>query len=164
MKKQSMEELMVRVEMISEALRAERGTTVLDSSTLAVQLMLDLQEKFQQSLSVDINKIVNNPGSFTDPTPNGEAFTRVRFLDRMATCLLMEAAELKDQLSPVWKHWSRKGFELNEEMRFELLFEIIDIWCFMMNVVLTLDFTATDFVAAYRTKMEENQRRQADGY
>jgi len=72
----------------------------------------------------------------------------------------------------VWKHW-KKDNELSKTMtldslsegdRKELLFEVCDIMAFMLNIPIALGFKAEDVFDYMFTKIQENQKRQENGY
>ena len=86
-----------------------------------------------------------------------------------ATCLMMEASELKDWTP--WKHWSKqsgnkqlKAHEIgNAEHIEEMRFEVVDCLCFMLNCARALGMTPEMLNEYHEKKTGVSHARQDSG-
>jgi|AntRauTorcE11898_2_1112593.scaffolds.fasta_scaffold05499_3 hypothetical protein len=106
----------------------------------------------------------------------------VDWMDRNYDAIMDEFRELKNAIggmskgekeaSAVWKKWKANHQDISNELisempdedRLEMLFEMIDIWHFMMNKFLALGLTSKDIYILYMLKNAENKRRYDSGY
>ena len=88
-------------------------------------------------------------------------------VQRWATCIMMEAAELLDWTR--WKQWSKQlGNKRNvkpgsEEHIGEMRMEIADVLCFLVNCAIDLSMSAEDLNRLHEAKMLVNYARQGTG-
>lgn len=77
---------------------------------------------------------------------------------KVTLAISSELEELKDQLN--WK-WFKKPHEIDQT---ELKFEIIDLYFFVLTLMVTWEMTPEEAYSLYLTKHKENVRRQENGY
>lgn len=110
-----------------------------------------LQQMLNRQLRLQINSFDLNPTRL-------EGDARKDFIRWNATALLTELAEaLQEQ---PWKPWSQKV--ARDDMAF--LGELIDLFHFWMNLVLTITDDADLLFNMYMEKAKVNAKRQEDGY
>jgi dimeric dUTPase (all-alpha-NTP-PPase superfamily) len=72
------------------------------------------------------------------------------------------ASELQEILGCVnWKHWKQKQYPIDE---LSLKYELVDLWHFVMSLMLVWGMTPLDLFSMYITKNRENHDRQKRGY
>jgi len=90
-------------------------------------------------------------------------------IDKNATAIIMEGAELKDWTP--WKHWSvnsgnkeikSSDFGSDAHLR-EMKMEVADILCFLINTAMYLGMTPQALNAIHAEKMGVNHGRQDSG-
>ena len=77
----------------------------------------------------------------------------------MLTGLFSEVGELGQEID--WKYWSEGRGEFNRDRVIE---EAVDVLHFLGNILLWAGVHSAELTEAYVVKMQENIRRQADGY
>lgn len=113
-----------------------------------------------------------------DYPPHVAAQTEVHMLSSFRfneEAIQSEFEEIRDRLP--WKAWKTNHrlrangnvlhgpAEMDEDMRFEIKFELVDILHFLANMMITAGFESWDEVERwYYAKNKENFRRQAEGY
>lgn len=115
------------------------------AGTDALKIMLSLQEQ----LILDYY------------TPNLKQMTPKELNDlsmKVTIALEDEISELRGQLN--WKWW-KKPHELNQK---ELKFEVIDMFKFVLTLMVIWGMSAEEVNSYYLTKLDENVRRQKNGY
>ena len=80
-------------------------------------------------------------------------------LIKITIALEDEISEVRGQLN--WKWWSRKNKPLNEK---ELKFELIDCFKFILTAMIVSGMDTEEIYSYYLTKLQENIRRQENGY
>lgn len=91
----------------------------------------------------------------------------VKWHKEYALALMMESAELMDW-SP-WKHWSKRLgnkqdiVQFSDRHRDEVLNELADIVCFLMNMCALWGIETQQLMRAVQLKTEVNHKRQASG-
>lgn len=93
----------------------------------------------------------------------------VRFIRDFTNCIRKECDEIEEILP--WKHWSREQIgekaypDLKPEERMNMLrIEIIDIWHFLMNLLMVCGMGPDDLYAMYVSKNKVNFERQKNEY
>ena len=86
--------------------------------------------------------------------------------DDLADYLLWNNLAARDELSEVlqemsWKPWSKVRGTFN---RGNVRDELVDVLHFIANIAVACDISDKELSLAYEVKMEENRRRQRDGY
>ncbi len=118
-----------------------------------LQEMLDMQNKFQQSLGQDIEGMVTKE--------------RTAFIKEHSIHATQEMHEMLYEL-PYFKPWKDYGgMELPEiAVAFNTAREeFVDMWHFVLNMALALGYTcADDIYDDYSSKHKENYDRQKQGY
>lgn len=74
--------------------------------------------------------------------------------------------------SSVWKKWKSKNVEYRDKLlinhtkddKLELLFEVIDMWHFFMNLFIAFKLSAKDIFVLYYIKNKENFKRVNEKY
>ena len=147
-----------------------------DTSSDPLQDMLNMQEWLQTTLA---EKLPENNIKPSDIQTKGEM---VEWMDRNFDAIMDEFRELKNSIggmskgekaaSAVWKKWKSNHTDISNELvsdmpnedRLEMMFELIDIWHFVLNKLLAMGFTSKDVYTLYFLKNLENQRRYESGY
>lgn len=76
----------------------------------------------------------------------------------LSTAIIHEAVEL--QRTTNWKWWKKPApFNIDDAKE-----ELIDIWHFVVQASLELNFTPDDIIAEYKRKNDINRDRQRNGY
>jgi hypothetical protein len=138
--------------------------------------MLGLQTMLQKELNTKLP--LHNP----DPTKLETLGEKLYWLRRNKDSIDDEFRELVTSLggmskgekdaSAVWKPWKSKHDEL-QNMKFsdhidsdklEILFEMVDIWHFVLSMFIGLDMTAKDVFILYFLKNKENLNRYENNY
>ena len=82
-------------------------------------------------------------------------------IDNITMNVLAAKMELSELLNEVgWKPWATSR-HVNQEAAQR---ELIDVWHFLMNLMLHLNMTADDLYEGYHRKNAVNHERQATGY
>lgn len=141
-----------------------------------LQEMLNMQKWLQSTLA---DKLPENNIKPDDVKTKGQM---VEWMDRNYDAIMDEFRELKNSIggmskgekaaSAVWKKWKANHTEISNELieemsdedRLEMLFEMIDIWHFVMNKFLALKMSSFDIYVLYMLKNAENKRRYENGY
>jgi dimeric dUTPase (all-alpha-NTP-PPase superfamily) len=90
---------------------------------------------------------------------------RQQFTNQMILAMVEETIETMRETPYKHPAYTQFGWKLNMLYNREaLLEEIVDLWHFMMNLVLAHGFTAEDFYRVYKTKNNTNHERQDNGY
>jgi dimeric dUTPase (all-alpha-NTP-PPase superfamily) len=110
-----------------------------------------LDTMFETQRDMQINSFGADPAELV-----GEE--RKHFVTAMALAINTEVAEAMQEIA--WKPWAKTD-HLNREAFIE---ELVDMMHFVMNLALVADCDAAEFFEAYMTKVEENKRRQREGY
>jgi dimeric dUTPase (all-alpha-NTP-PPase superfamily) len=115
--------------------------------------MFQLQSALQKRIGMDFDKL-----SFKQ---------RVDFLSTNWASMSSEFGELLERLP--WKHWKKYSNEqlegwTSESQKMETLYEVVDMFHFMLNFCLVLGIDDEMLVSLYVTKNQENLDRQARGY
>ena len=74
-------------------------------------------------------------------------------------CMMDELSEVLGHIN--FKHWKKPIYPINE---MEVKYELIDLWHFLMNLMLVWGMTAEDVLTMYIAKNRENCSRQERGY
>ena len=74
-------------------------------------------------------------------------------------CMLDELSEVLGQIN--WKHWKKTRREVDE---MEIRYELIDLLCFLLNLMLVWGMTPKDIFTMHKAKLFENHKRQKRGY
>lgn len=118
----------------------------------AFDQMLLLQKTFQQRLYGE-NWISNER-------------ERTQYIMQQINYMNNEVAEMLYEL-PFFKDW--KDYSQMDEVALDAAVdkarrEFVDVWHFVMNIMNALDISADDLYIMYMTKINENHRRQDEGY
>lgn len=118
----------------------------------AFDQMLFLQKTFQQRLYGE-NWISNER-------------ERTQYIMQQINYMNNEVAEMLYEL-PFFKDW--KDYSQMDEVALDAAVdkarrEFVDVWHFVMNIMNALDISADDLYIMYMTKINENHRRQDEGY
>ena len=81
-----------------------------------------------------------------------------RWTKEMVLAILDELSEVLGQIN--WKHWKNEQPVDETEVKYEL----IDLWHFLMNLMLIWKMTPKDVFSMYVTKNRENYKRQESNY
>lgn len=90
--------------------------------------------------------------------------------EKIRTHILAAIAEMTECLETCpWKPWKDQGDHaegsiMSEEKLWEARLEVVDAFCFLMNVWLLLGGDGVELANLYLAKMGENHRRQREGY
>jgi dimeric dUTPase (all-alpha-NTP-PPase superfamily) len=76
------------------------------------------------------------------------------------TSIIGELGEILEE-EQSWKDWRKNPPTVNETA---LLFEVVDLWHFIINLTLYLGIDAKVLFNAFLEKNSENHRRQQNGY
>lgn len=151
-------------------------SVMFENSKDPLQDMLDMQYKLQEQL---VKKL---PFKNIDPKKIETKGEMINWLDRNFDCIMDEFRELKNAVggisngekaaSSVWKPWkanheniiNEKISDMSESDKLEMLFEIIDIQHFYMNMLIGLGLSSKDIYVLYMLKNLENARRYSSGY
>lgn len=82
-----------------------------------------------------------------------------RWTKEFIVCCMDEMSEILNWTS--WKHWKQASYPVNE---IELKYEIIDLWHFVMSLMLVWEMDAKEIYSMYLAKNRENHNRQMKGY
>ena len=114
------------------------------------------QEGFLNALVLkhDLPEIVNE---------NGDKRT-VKFSGSMNTWLKYLVWALKDEVEEfdkelLYKHWSNDKLDYHN-----LCVELVDMFCFIINIAIVLKLNAEELLDIWQQKMEINQQRQKNNY
>lgn len=107
--------------------------------------MLELQRSLQ------VNSYGKDPGKLVGDE-------RVQFVKDMVLAATSELHEFLDETN--WKPWSI-GDQCNKPLMRK---ELVDLWHFVMNLMLVSGMSADQLYHMYRDKREVNARRQQQGY
>jgi len=89
---------------------------------------------------------------------------RQKYINMMILACYDEIAELQRETS--WKS-KKLSFGWQNKIAFDkkkVLAEGVDLFHFLMNIMLAINVTAEEFYNEYCKKVEENWKRQRDGY
>lgn len=120
--------------------------------TDSLKEMLTAQKEFRERVDM----------SFYDMTP----LQRVQYIKEYSIHLNQEINEMLYEL-PFFKPWKDYSAMTEAEQNVAMekaRMEMIDAWCFFMNMCIMLDFTPESFYNMYLDKVTENHKRQDDGY
>ena len=135
--KKSMRHLEVKRLAMVRAQGGRRFTNMLDE-------MFAMQERFG--------------GRFVD-FKNLTVRQRERWTKEFVVCCMDELSEVLNWCN--WKHWKKKSYPVDEV---ELKYELVDLWHFVMSLMLVWGMGPEDLFSMYRVKMHENVNRQKRGY
>lgn len=118
----------------------------------AFDKMLFMQKTFQQRLYGE-NWISNER-------------ERTQYIMQQINYMNNEVAEMLYEL-PFFKDW--KDYSQMDEVALDTAVdnarkEFVDVWHFVMNIMNALDISADDLYIMYMAKINENHRRQDEGY
>jgi len=83
------------------------------------------------------------------------------YMFQMIRCIRHELCEIEDWLQ--YKHWKTYEETIDENM-IEIMYELADVWCFLLSAIIETCKTPDTFFQIYLNKMQENDRRQNEGY
>lgn len=89
-----------------------------------------------------------------------EGADRANYVRTMALAAVAELIETIDETS--WKTWAKDQGAVHSREAF--ISELVDVWHFVMNLLLVVGCTPDEFFDGYMAKAEKNRRRQAEGY
>lgn len=140
------------------------------------EMMLEMQNQLQKELNIRLPYL--NP----DPDSLKTVGEKIDWMKKNKDAIDDEFRELltsfggmskgEKAASAAWKTWKadhKKTREtdfnsMSKEDRLEIVFEMIDIWHFVMNMFLGLKLTSKDIFILYFLKNKENLRRYSEGY
>lgn len=96
--------------------------------------------------------------SFGNNFPKMTEEERVLFAKDQILGLLDEAHEALAEIG--WKPWATSRY-MNRDA---FVSELVDVWHFLMNLLLAAEVTPEEFINLYMEKNDKNARRQKDGY
>lgn len=150
------------------------------------ELLISRKDPFEEMLNfqLKLQKDLNGKLSYLNPDPSelktiGEKIDWMRknkdAVDDEFRELLTSFGGMSNgekNASAAWKTWKQKHKEIRETEfnsldkndRTEVLFELIDIWHFIMNMFLGLNMTSEEIFILYMIKNKENLRRYETGY
>lgn len=96
--------------------------------------------------------------------PNGlqESENKVKWMLEMIACMSNELEELRDALP--WKHWKTYNEDHFIKQLPEIKYEVIDLFHFLLEMMLILRIDAREMLQLYASKNQQNKDRQANGY
>lgn len=120
----------------------------------------ELMQRFPKfSVLVDFNRLV---------LPEHDHQLLTAQIDDIATCIMQEAAELRDWVP--WKHWSQRLGNKREDIELwtpehiaELRMEVIDLLHFVLEAAICLGMGTNELFALWRHKAGVNVDRQKQG-
>ena len=93
-----------------------------------------------------------------DPMRNGCVKLPDTAIKENVLALIVEATEILAEVN--WKPWKILPSQVKEVDREKLLFEIVDAFQFLANILNEAGFSAQDLADAYAAKLQENYRRR----
>ena len=140
------------------------------------EMMLEMQNQLQKELSIRLPYLNPDPddlktiGSKTDWMKKNKDAIDDEFRELLTAFGGMSNGDKK--ASAAWKTWKADHKQMREKLfselsdsdRLEVMFEMIDIWHFMLNMFLGLKLTSKDIFILYFLKNKENLRRYSEGY
>lgn len=108
--------------------------------------MMEMQRKLQQE-AYGIN-----PGELDMPQ-------KIKYIKDMHMGMMSEMSELLNEIT--WKPWTSGDLDINGDGYRK---EIVDVWHFMMNLMLAVNMTPYELYNMYVQKRAVNLRRQQNGY
>lgn len=162
--------------LIKDEAKLEELEDKFNSTPDPLQMMLDMQEWLQTTLAERL------PETNISPSEIKTKGQLVKWIDSNFDAIMDEFRELKNSIggmsrgekeaSAVWKKWksnhtniqSEELDSMSNEDRLEMLFELIDIWHFVMNMFLGLKMDSKDIFILYMLKNAENLRRYENNY
>ncbi|MCQ9207657.1 MAG: dUTP diphosphatase [Omnitrophica bacterium] len=81
-----------------------------------------------------------------------------RWTKELVVCMLDELSEVLGQIN--WKHHKKTRQRVDET---EVRYELIDLLCFLLNLMLVWQMTPEDIFSMHKAKVLENYRRQKKG-
>lgn len=162
--------------LIKDEAKLEELNAKFNSASDPLQMMLDMQEWLQTTLA---EKLPENNIAPSEIKTKGQL---IKWLDANFDAIMDEFRELKNSVggmskgekeaSAVWKKWksnhtkiqSEELDSMSDEDRLEMLFELIDIWHFVLNMFLGMKMSSKDIFVLYMLKNLENARRYNSNY
>lgn len=162
--------------LIKDKEKFDELTSMYEGSKDPFQEIIDMQRALQTVLAQKLPERNIKP---VDIKTKGQL---IDWLDRNFDAIMDEFRELKTSVggmsngeksaSSVWKAWkadnsSQRASEIDsmsEEDRLEMVFEMIDIMHFVVNMLLALRIESKDLYVLYMLKNLENARRYNAGY
>lgn len=81
------------------------------------------------------------------------------YIRDMSLALIAEIFEMLNEAP--WKPWTTNAAPINKDL---FMKEMVDVWCFFMNLMLAVDMTPEELYELYTKKIKVNAQRQLDGY
>ena len=104
----------------------------------------------------------HGPGAFTVGVKAGDWQGKMHWMMEMIAAMHNELEEIRDWFP--WKHWKSYQDYSFDKSAPEIKYEIIDIFHFMMNMMLIMDMDGKEVLQTYFSKREQNIKRQEKGY
>ena len=118
--------------------------TITISPTQFLNTLLTEQERLQ--------------GRLGDPMRTGAVKLPDSAIKENVLALIVEATEILAEVN--WKPWKMLPSQVKTIDRQKLLFEIVDAFQFLANILNEAGFSAQDLADAYAAKLQENYRRR----
>lgn len=112
---------------------------------------MTFEEMLAHQHELQTNHFGGDPATFT-----GEQ--RTRFVTAMAMSICAETAEALQEIA--WKPWTTDQEWINRDAYLE---ELVDIFHFLMNLMLVADISAAEFAEVYARKAAINRARMESG-
>jgi len=128
------------------------------NTSISITEMFEMQKHLQKELAKRGKGIDFEKATFKE---------KIDAISTNMTNLTLEFGELLERLPHKrWKTYTPEQLNgwLSEEHRLETCYELIDMWCFFLNIGLCLDIDGQMFMDLYVTKNRENLARQDRGY
>jgi dimeric dUTPase (all-alpha-NTP-PPase superfamily) len=85
--------------------------------------------------------------------------SKERWTKELVVCMVDELSEVLGQIN--FKHWKKTRQEVDEV---EVKYELVDLLCFLLNLMLVWGMTPEEIFSMHKAKVWENYRRQKRGY
>lgn len=162
--------------LIKDKEKFDELSNMFEASKDPFQDIIDMQRTLQTVLA---QKLPDRNIKPADIQTKGQL---VDWIDRNFDAIMDEFRELKTSIggmsngekaaSSVWKAWKADNANqrastidsMSEEDRLEMVFEMIDIMHFVVNMLLALKIESKDLYVLYMLKNLENARRYNSGY
>ena len=82
-----------------------------------------------------------------------------RWTKELVICMMDELSEVLGQIN--WKHHKKTRQKVDE---IKVKYELIDLLCFLLNLMFVWNMTAEDIFTMHKAKTLENHKRQKRGY
>lgn len=117
-----------------------------------------LISKINDKIPSDLFRTVLGSENFLNEQHYEDA--QIKWMEKMIACMHNELEEVREWLPwKTWKHYD--NFKLNKT---EIKYEIIDLFFFLMEMVVIMGMDAEEFLQIYQSKLNINHDRQDNNY